>query len=86
MIEFTNGPLGPQTFRAKDAPNYIPAEVVLIVCFGLTILDLVFIYFWYAQLNSKKVAFRAGPSYQQMDNRAWMDLTDRENPDFVYEL
>ncbi|KAH0263135.1 putative MFS allantoate transporter, partial [Aureobasidium melanogenum] len=78
--------IGPQTFRPKDAPRYVPAEIVIIVCWALCIVDILFIY-WYCKLqNKKRAAIRASPSYVKLENQEWLDLTDRENPEFVYTL
>ncbi|KAI4113407.1 MAG: hypothetical protein LQ338_008181 [Usnochroma carphineum] len=57
--------IGPQTFRPKDAPRYVPAG---------------------RHQNNKKAAFRARPDYLKHENQEWLDLTDRENPEFVYSL
>lgn len=78
--------VGPQTFRPKDAPRYVPAEITIICCWGACIADLLFIY-WYCQIqNKKKAAFRARPDYMKLENQEWLDLTDRENPEFMYTL
>ncbi|KAF1985772.1 MFS allantoate transporter-like protein [Aulographum hederae CBS 113979] len=75
--------IGPQTFRND---NYVPAEITIIVCWGLVIFDMVFIW-WYCRLqNTKKATFRAQPGYVKLENQEWLDLTDRENPEFVYTL
>ena len=53
---------------------------------GLCLLDLVFIW-WYCRLqNRNKAALRAQPHYVKLENQEWLDLTDRENPEFVYSL
>ncbi|KAL9106296.1 MAG: hypothetical protein Q9187_008577 [Circinaria calcarea] len=78
--------IGPQTFRPKDMPRYKPAEITIICCWGACLIDLVFIW-WYCQSqNKRKAAFRAQPTYRKLDNQEWLDLTDRENPEFVYTL
>ncbi|KAH0155199.1 putative MFS allantoate transporter, partial [Aureobasidium melanogenum] len=78
--------IGPQTFRPKDAPRYVPAEIVIIVCWALCILDILFIYWYCKRQNKKRAAIRASPSYVKLENQEWLDLTDRENPEFVYTL
>ena len=82
----TGNIIGPQTFRPKDAPRYIPAEITIIVCFGLCLLDIAFIHFWCVKQNKKKAAIRAEPGYVRLENQEWLDLTDGENPEFVYSL
>ncbi|KAL1311547.1 hypothetical protein AAFC00_001667 [Neodothiora populina] len=78
--------IGPQTFRPSDAPRYVPAEIVIIVCYAVCIADMYFIY-WYCRLqNKRKQAIRDAPDYVRLENQEFLDLTDRENPDFVYTL
>ncbi|KAI9848466.1 MAG: hypothetical protein M1837_000261 [Sclerophora amabilis] len=78
--------IGPQVFRPKDAPRYVPAEITIIVCWGVCLLDLAFIYWYYVRQNAKKAVFRSQPQYQKLENQSFLDLTDKENPEFVYTL
>ncbi|EFW99654.1 major facilitator superfamily transporter allantoate [Grosmannia clavigera kw1407] len=78
--------IGPQIFRDKDAPEYRPAEITIIVCWALALLDILFIYFWCRRENSRKAAIRAHPGYCKLEGQEFYDLTDRENPEFVYSL
>ena len=82
----TDAYLGPQTFRHRDAPKYVPAQVTIVVCWGVCCLDLAFIYCYYRWQNSIKAAKRKESTYVKMKNQEWMDLTDKENPELVYEL
>ncbi|KAJ5902703.1 Major facilitator superfamily domain general substrate transporter [Penicillium taxi] len=78
--------IGPQTFRPKDAPRYIPAEIVIIVCLAASICILIFIFWWYQKENKRKLLLQAQPEYMRLENQEFLDLTDRENPDFMYAL
>ncbi len=78
--------VGPQTFRPKDAPRYVPAEITIICCWGACIADLLFIYWYCRNQNTKKAAFRARSDYVKLENQEWLDLTDRENFEFMYTL
>jgi MFS transporter, ACS family, allantoate permease len=78
--------IGPQVFQAKDAPQYRPAEITIIVCWSVCVFDILFIYFWCKWQNRKKAQVRADPSYQKLQGQEFYDLTDRENPEFVYSL
>ncbi|KAF2794587.1 MFS general substrate transporter [Melanomma pulvis-pyrius CBS 109.77] len=78
--------IGPQTFRPGDAPRYVPAEVTIIVCWGVCLGILAFIHLYCVWQNKKKAQIRAGPEYVKLENQEWLDLTDRENPEFVYTL
>jgi len=78
--------IGPQTFRPSDAPRYVPAEITIIACWGVCLLDMLFIYWYCKRQNAKKALLRAEPEYVKLENQEWLDLTDRENPEFVYTL
>ncbi len=69
--------IGPQTFRPKDAPRYVPAEITIIVCWAACVVDMVFIWWYCRWQNKKKAAFRARPDYNKLENQEWLDLTDR---------
>ena len=69
--------IGPQTFRPKDAPQYVPAEITIIVCLCLCLLDFGFIYWYCKRQNRKKAAVRAQPGYAKVENQEWLDMTDR---------
>ncbi|KAF2236304.1 putative MFS allantoate transporter [Viridothelium virens] len=75
--------IGPQTFRGT---NYVPAEITIICCWGFNIFDLLFIYFYCKYQNKKKAAIRARPDYVKLENQEFLDLTDRENPEFTYRV
>ncbi|KAA8652350.1 allantoate permease family MFS transporter [Aspergillus tanneri] len=78
--------IGPQIFLPGDAPRYVPAEIAIVVCWGVCLFLLVFIWWWYRKENTKKERIRAGPNYTRLENQEFMDLTDRENHDFIYSL
>lgn len=78
--------IGPQVFQNKDAPEYRPAEITILVCYALCMADIVVIYFWWRRQNARKVQARAEPGYRKMTGQEFYDLTDRENPEFNYTL
>lgn len=78
--------IGPQVFQAKDAPKYLPAEITIVVCYCVSLLDVLFIYWWCRSQNKKKAEMRAQPGYVKIEGQEFYDLTDRENPEFVYSL
>lgn len=75
--------IGPQTFRPG---KYVPAEITIIVCWGVCLADLYFIFWYCKRQNAKKQKVRDAPGYARLENQEFLDLTDRENPDFVYTL
>ncbi|KAF2115221.1 major facilitator superfamily domain-containing protein [Lophiotrema nucula] len=78
--------IGPQTFRAQDAPRYVPGEITIIVCWCVCLVDLAFIHWYCRHQNKKKERVRSEPGYVKLNNQEWLDLTDKENPEFVYTL
>lgn len=78
--------IGPQVFQAKDAPQYRPAEITVVVCWAVCVLDVLFIYWWWRRENARKAEIRAQPGYVKIEGQEFYDLTDRENPEFVYSL
>ena len=82
----TGNIIGPQTFLPKDAPRYVPAEIVIIACWCFCLCDLAAIYAYCRWMNRKKRLVRERPGYRKLENQEFLDLTDRENPEFVYSL
>ncbi|KAL8694034.1 MAG: hypothetical protein Q9224_003645 [Gallowayella concinna] len=78
--------IGPQTFRPKDEPRYVPAEITIICCWAACVCDVLFIYWYCKHQNRTKAALRGQPEYTKLENQEWLDLTDRENPEFIYTL
>ena len=78
--------MGPQTFRPQDAPQYRPAEITILVCWLVCLVDIIFIWWYYRRQNKKKALTRADPAYIKLENQEFLDLTDRENAEFIYTL
>lgn len=78
--------IGPQTFRPQDKPRYRPAEITILVCRGICVLDFGFIALYYRRMNKRNERIRQEPGYTKLDKQEFLDLTDRENPEFVYKL
>lgn len=60
---------GPQTFQSKDAPRYVPAEVTIIVCWGVCLIDLAGIYLYCIWKNKQKASVRSAPGYVKLENQ-----------------
>ncbi|GAB7360926.1 hypothetical protein MBLNU230_g0910t1 [Neophaeotheca triangularis] len=78
--------IGPQVFRPEDAPRYFTACYVIIACWAVCLCDLYFIYWYCKYQNRLKAKVRASEGYVKLENQEWLDLTDRENPEFTYTL
>ena len=92
LIAYCVGNLvGPQTFQAKDAPDYHPAKIAMCVCFGICMLVFLIIRWCYVRENTRRdVLMHSGDvdanrTYTDKE-AAELDLTDRENLSFRYSL
>ncbi len=80
--------IGPQTFQAKDAPNYIPAKITVLATQAAAALIAFVLFMYYVWANKQKnVAVLSnegipvdGPTEQHL----WEDQTDKENKTFRY--
>lgn len=76
--------LGPLTFRTEDEPDYIPAKIALVVTVAVAIVFAFFLRFYYSWENRRRDARHEGEVHQE--NSEFLDLTDRQNPEFRYKL
>ncbi|KAG8878927.1 hypothetical protein FRB98_005910 [Tulasnella sp. 332] len=75
--------IGPQTYRASDAPNYLPAKAVLIAMFVVSATCLIGISLvHYFENRSRDQKQELG--LDEPENVAFMDWTDREMRSFRY--
>lgn len=65
---YTNPQAGPQTFRPKDAPRYMPAIATILVCYSLCFCDIIFIWWYCKRQNKKKAAVREAAGYTKLEN------------------
>ncbi|KAJ5497034.1 Major facilitator superfamily domain general substrate transporter [Penicillium fimorum] len=88
-IAYTVGNIiSPQTFQAKDAPGYMPAKISICVLYFVVTLDLCLIW-WVAQRENRRRDLEKealGDAYVVPENNAFLDLTDRQNPEFRYAI
>lgn len=83
--------IGPQTFQSRDAPQYIPAKIIVLATQsgGALFAGLLFLYYVWA--NKRKYAaldaglvLPLGTDCEDEEGR-WQNLTDKENSLFHYE-
>ena len=77
--------VGPQTFIAKQAPNYHGAKVAIVVCNVVSLACVVGIYISYYLDNKRRDALPP-VDMSHIDHYEFADLTDKENPNFRYAL
>lgn len=76
--------IGPQTFQAKDAPQFVPAKIAVLAtqAAGAAVTCLLFIYYRYA--NAQKERKEVVLNEISMEKSQWDNLTDKENAKFRY--
>ena len=74
--------IGPQTFQAKDTPQYIPAKITVLAtqAGAATVAFTLFLYYVWA--NRRKGVRREAGEQSQQD--LWEDVTDKQDGSFTY--
>lgn len=76
--------IGPQTFQARDAPEYRPAKIAVLAtqsgC-ALTVFVLFLYYFW---MNKKRRSNAVANEDEYLNPEVWASMTDKENKRFRY--
>ncbi|KAJ5439212.1 uncharacterized protein N7458_010210 [Penicillium daleae] len=72
--------LGPLTFRTQDEPDYIPAKIALVATISVAIIFVMILRGYYGWENRRRDRRHEGEAHVQ--NSEFLDLTDRENPEF----
>lgn len=80
--------IGPQTFQAKDAPQYIPAKIIVLATQGGGALFAVILFLYYLWANNRKVSgsgnAEEAAAAENDEDAKWENLTDRQNKLFRY--
>ncbi|KAG5357969.1 putative transporter [Yarrowia sp. B02] len=78
--------IGPQTFRAKDAPMYVPAKVSMVVLFCIAIA-LNGVLLWVNIVENKwREKNDPKPTPEELERVQLLDLTDKQNRYFRYAM
>ncbi|KAE8328528.1 major facilitator superfamily domain-containing protein [Aspergillus sergii] len=76
--------IGPQTFQARDAPEYRPAKIAVLATQAAA-GTLAFVLFLYYAWENRRRAKAAGAGEEEViDETKWAGLTDKENQWFRY--
>lgn len=78
--------IGPLTFTGYTAPDYVPAKVAIMVCLAVAIVATLVLRYWYVRENTKRNREAAAVGYVHAQDTEFMDLTDKQNPEFRYAL
>ena len=74
--------VGPQTFQARDAPDYIPAKITLLATQGGCALAALSLYLYYRWVNHRRDMASSSLSANNVGVSG--NLTDKQNPNFRY--
>lgn len=77
--------IGPQTFQARDAPNYRPAKIAVMgtqAGCALTTFLLFAYYYWQNKKRNNNADSDGEDAF--MSPEVWTRMTDKENPKFRY--
>lgn len=75
--------IGPQTFRANQAPEYIGGTISMLVCYCICIV-LMGAYWLLAVWENKKRAHAAAAADNREVLESFLDQTDFEQEGFIY--
>lgn len=78
--------IGPQTFQAKDAPEYRPAKIIVLATQAAGAFVTVVLFGYYVWANKRKDSKETGDVAEGRDSKAdaWNNVTDKENKRFRY--
>jgi len=76
--------IGPQTFQAKDAPEYRPAKIAVLATQAAAAFLSVILFAYYFFENRRRDQKMGCVDEGMIDETKWAGLTDKENPHFRY--
>lgn len=76
--------IGPQTFQARDAPQYKPAKIAVLATQAAAAVLSVVLFLYYKWENRRRDQTKGPVDEAMVDETKWAGLTDRENPSFRY--
>ncbi|KAK3317174.1 allantoate permease [Cercophora scortea] len=76
--------VGPQTFRAKDAPEYRPAKITLLATEATCMVTTFSLFLYYVWQNQRRAGAAEASESEYMSQEVWANVTDRKNKRFRY--
>ncbi|KAK5096549.1 hypothetical protein LTS08_007422 [Lithohypha guttulata] len=87
LISFCLGNIvGPLTFTAESAPDYIPAKISIIVTCAVAIGLTLMLRFYYVWENRRRDVLAGKDGLGHIVDVEFSDMTDRQNLEFRYSL
>ncbi|OLN85228.1 Thiamine pathway transporter THI73-like protein 2 [Colletotrichum chlorophyti] len=78
--------IGPLTFTAESAPDYVPAKIAIIVTCGLAMVFTLMLRFYYTWENRRRDKLSQAGELGHLEDIEFSDMTDRMNQEFRYTL
>ncbi|KAH6612263.1 major facilitator superfamily domain-containing protein [Chaetomium sp. MPI-SDFR-AT-0129] len=75
--------IGPQTFQAKDAPEFRPAKIAVMATQAACAVTTFLLFLYYVWQNKRRTS-EGEQEDAYMSPEAWSNMTDRENKKFRY--
>ncbi|KAJ5875862.1 uncharacterized protein N7529_001446 [Penicillium soppii] len=76
--------IGPQTFQARDAPEYHPAKIAVLATQAAAAFVSVVLFCYYKWQNRRRDQTEGPIDETMIDETKWAGLTDKQNPSFRY--
>jgi len=76
--------IGPQTFQARDAPDYRPAKLAVMGTLSGCVVTTVLLFVYYAWENKRRGGPKEATEDTYLSPEVWASMTDRENKQFRY--
>ncbi|TDZ15397.1 Thiamine pathway transporter THI73 [Colletotrichum orbiculare MAFF 240422] len=78
--------IGPLTFTAESAPDYLPAKTAIIVTCGLAMVFTLMLRYYYSWENKRRDRLMCAEGCGRLNDVEFSDMTDRLNREFRYTL
>ncbi|KAJ4287040.1 hypothetical protein N0V88_007805 [Collariella sp. IMI 366227] len=75
--------IGPQTFQARDAPDYIPAKISVMATQAACALTTFTLFLYYVWQNKRRTSNNENED-AYMSPETWANMTDKENKNYRY--
>lgn len=76
--------IGPQTFQARDAPEYHPAKIAVLATQASGAVLSVILFLYYRWMNHSRDKKQGPVNRAMIDETKWAGLTDKQNQFFRY--
>lgn len=75
--------IGPQTFQARDAPDFRPAKIAVMATQAACALTTFTLFLYYTWQNKRRTSDNENED-AYLSPEAWANMTDKENKNYRY--